>query len=434
MAQARTRPRYGDTLRVETHTVVMSGDSTPDALAGLVFETLVTVDDNGHLQPGLATSWASSNNASRWEFSLRHGVTFQDGTPFDSSYVIACLSKLNNQAWRVRGSSRGVVFEADIPQPNLPALLSLPQYAISSTSSGGDPVGTGPFRVDHRAGSLISLKANDDYWGGRPFVDALELTTSRPLRDQATDFSFDRADVVELSPEQLRRSQQDRLRLDISKPAETIFLVFDSPKPELRDQRLRQAISLAIDRAAIHNVIFQHQGEIASGLLPNWLSGYEFLFSGDQDLAHARQLRLELGQLPTINIGYDAGDATERLIAERVALNAHDAGINMQALPNNSAMIDIRIRRVALPSLDPAAALSVLIDRLGIVVPDSSSSSLLFANERAALQTYTAIPLVHLPHVTALKDRIRDWDSSPGGNWHLESLWLTRNLRSEAHP
>ena len=227
-AQARTRPRYGDTLRAETQTVVMSGDETPDLMVGLVFETLVTVDDNGHLQPALATSWVASNGGSRWEFTLRRGVTFQDGSPFNSTAVFRSLTKLNNQPWRVRTTADSVIFDSDTPQPDLPALLSLPQFAIGATTTDGATVGTGRFRLDKRTGPLFSLKANDDYWGGRPFIDSLELMTSRSTRDQMTDFSLDREDVVEASPDQLRRAQQDRLRLDISRPSETIFMVFDS--------------------------------------------------------------------------------------------------------------------------------------------------------------------------------------------------------------
>lgn len=431
-AEARTRPRYGDVLRADTHIVVMSGDVTPDVLAGLVFETLVTVDDSGRPQPGLATSWTSADGGVRWNFTLRSGVVLQDGSRFDSSYVVASFGKSNNLPWKVRGSSDGVVFECDAPQPNLPALLSLPQFAIASTAGDGHTVGTGPFLLDKRTGPSLTLKANDDYWGGRPFVDALEFLTSRSMRDQSADFSLDRADVIEFAPEQLRKAQQDRMRLDISRPSETIFVVFDSAKPELRDEKLREAISLSVDRAAIRNVIFQHQGDIASGLLPNWLSGYEFLFPADQDLARARQLRSELGQVPTLTIGYDFGDPTSRLIAERIALNAHDIGLGMQAVPGSG---DLRLRHIGLPSLNPAAALTGLIDRLNLAQPEANVSiESLYANERAALLTYSAIPLVHLPLVAAMKDRVRDWSPSPNGTWRLDQVWLLPRPRAEVRP
>ncbi len=431
--QARTRPRYGDTLHADTQTVVMSGDATPEALTGFVFETLVTIEDKGQVQPALATLWNTSNGGYRWEFFLRDHLNFHDGSPFNANAVVRSFSAIPNLPWRVRAGSGSVIFESDKAYPNLPALLSLPQYAIASVTPDGNAVGTGPFALDKRTGPLFSLKANDDYWRGRPFIDSVEFLTSRSTRDQGTDFSFDRADVVEVSPEQLRRAQQDRMRLDISHPSATIYLIFDSAKPELRDLRLRQAISLSVDRAAIRNVIFQHQGEIASGLLPNWLSGYEFLFSADQDLARARQMRNEVGQVPVLTVAYDAGNATERLIAERIALNAHDIGITMQAVSGSG---DLRLRRIDLSSLNPAAALNGIIDRLNLPAPTpSAGAESLYANERTALQTYNAIPLVHLPRVVTMKDRVRDWATSPDGRWHLDQVWLApRNGRVEVRP
>jgi ABC-type transport system substrate-binding protein len=435
-AQARTRPRYGDTLRAETHAVVMSSDPSPEALAGLVFETLVTIDDNGNPQPALAISWTSQNNGEHWEFALHPNVMFHDGTPLTSAAVVRALSQVSGQPWQVRAGSNSVVFESGTPQPDLPALLSLPQFAIIATSAQGETIGTGPFRLDQHSGASISLTANDDYWGGRPFVDSLQLLVSRAPTEQMADFSFDRADVAECPADQLRRAQQERLRLDVSRPEETLFLVFDSAKPELRDVRLRQAIALAVDRAAIHDVIFQHEGEIASGLLPNWLGGYEFLFDSTQDAARARQLRGSLGGQLKVTVAYEPGDAAARLIAERVALNAHDTGLNMQAQPIVSGPSDIRIRRLSLSSLDPEAALSSLIDSLGITArANIASADSPYVMERAALETYNAIPLVHLPRITVLGNRVRDWSSSPRGEWRLDRVWLApRATRTEVRP
>jgi ABC-type transport system substrate-binding protein len=215
-----------------------------------------------------------------------------------------------------------------------------------------------------------------------------------------------------------------------------VYLVINSTKPELRDIRLRQAISLAVDRSAIHNVIFQRQGEVAGGLLPNWLTGYSFLFSTTPDLARAKQLRSEAGQVPAITVAYDISDPLERLIAERVALNAREAGITMQAIASNGTPADIRLRRVTVGSADPSVALNGIIEELGIMPPPSSPTlDALYTYERAAVQTFMAIPLVHLPKIAAMKDRVRNWTSSPLGEWSAENLWTTpRTAVREGRP
>jgi peptide/nickel transport system substrate-binding protein len=425
-AHARTRPKYGATLRADTGTVVMSGDNVPEVLSSIVFEGLVTVDDSGRLQPGLATLWSSENGGSHWQFVLRPNVSFSDGSALKPADVVRCMTKIQGRAWRVRATSDGVVFDTDIPVPNLPALLSLPQLVIYSESSDG-VIGTGPFRLDKRIGPQFSLKPNDDYWGGRPYLDGVELLTSRSQRDQLNDFLLERADVIDLSPDEWRRALQDRMRVATSKPAELIYLEVDSSKPALRDVRLRQALSLGIDRAAIHNVIFQRQGEVAASLLPNWMSGYAFQFNSDQNLDRARQLVRQIGPLPPFVISYDPNDPASRLIAERAALNAHDIGINIQAQPNGAAHADIRVRTTSLPSVNPAAALVGLCDQLGLQTPITGSSlQSLYDSERAALETYTVIPLAFVPRATALRDRVRDWNTPPNGAWQFYSVWLAR--------
>jgi ABC-type transport system substrate-binding protein len=198
---------------------------------------------------------------------------------------------------------------------------------------------------------------------------------------------------------------------------------------------LRQAISLAIDRSAIHNVIFQRQGEIAGGLLPNWMTGYAFLFSSAQDLERARQLRTEVGNIPPMTIAYNITDPSERLIAERIALNMRDIGVNMQAVAGNGPA-EMKLKRVALMSSDPATALNGVVETLGIM-PAASSPTLesLYTNERVAVKTFAAIPLVHLPKITAMKGRVHNWKTTPIGAWHLEDIWVTpRTITREGRP
>jgi peptide/nickel transport system substrate-binding protein len=429
LAYARTRPRYGDSIRAEVPASVPSYEGAPDLLAGLVFETLVTTDDSGRLAPGLALTWTSPNGGYTWQFALRSGIQFHDGSPLTALAAATALSKIIDPGCKLRQGGNLVEFACDSPWPDLPAMLAQPHYLIFSTTANGDAVGTGPFRLDQRDSGRFFLKANDDYWAGRPYLDAIELVTDRNPRDQMTDFALDRADVIQLLSDQLRRAQQDHVRTDVSRPVQTVYLIVNSTKPELRDIRLRQAISLAIDRSAIHNVIFQRQGESAGGLLPNWMTGYAFLFPTAQDLPRARQLRSDIGNIPPIAIAYDISDPLERLIAERIALNVRDIGLNMQAVAGNAGSSDLMLKRVSLPSSDPATALNGIVEQLGIMPPANSPTlESLYNNERAAVLTYSAIPLVHLPKITAMKDRVHNWTSSPIGNWRLDDVWVTPRL------
>src|SRR4051794_1170092 len=171
----RTRPRYGDTLRVETRASVSEYEGAPDLLTGLVFETLVTTDGGGRPAPGLASYWSSPNNGYRWEFLLRNGVQFHDGTTATPIIVAQSLAQVAIPGCKVLTASNGVVVDCESTQPSLPALLAQPKFAIASTSSDGRAVGTGPYRIDKREPGRFSLTANDEYWGGRPYLDSVEM-------------------------------------------------------------------------------------------------------------------------------------------------------------------------------------------------------------------------------------------------------------------
>ena len=426
-AHGRTRPRYGSGVRIESRVTVPEYEGAPEVLSGLVFETLTRIDENGQLQPGLASYWSTPNNGARWEFLLRQNVQLHDGSEMTPLTVAKSLAQAQVPGCKVLTASNGVIVDCDQPQPGVPMALAQPPYAIATVDKNQNAIGTGPYRIDKRTGDTFSLRANDEYWNGRPYLDAVELNTSKPFRDQMTEFSFDRADVVEVGTEQYRRAVDQRMHVELSRPAETVLLIVNPGTPILHDQRLRQAISLAIDRNAIHAVIYQRQGEVAAGLLPNWMTGYSFLFPSTQDLGKARQLKSEVGQVPTLTISYDTGDPLERLIAERVALNLRDTGISANTAAGNNASTDLRIAHNIISSPDAFTALNDVLRRFTIMpVVNSGSLESLYSDERTALQTFTAIPLVHVPRIAAIKDRVRDFKQTPNGDWLLDEVWLAK--------
>ena len=268
------------------------------------------------------------------------------------------------------------------------------------------------------------MAAFDDYWQGRPYVDSAEFVTGRGLRDQWMDLGVARADIVEVPAEQIRRAQQERLRTLVSRDMELIALVPSANS--VQDVRMRQAISAAIDRTSLLNVIFQKQGEVAAGALPDWMTGYDFLFSATQNLALARDLRGQAGQTGTITIGYAAGDGIQQLLAERVVLNARDAGIVMQAVPRNgNAQADLNMVRLALVSPNAAVALQQITSSIasGTADPTDADAEALYRNERDLLSSYRVIPLLYVPRAFAASQRIRNWTLDATGAPAVTQIW-----------
>ena len=127
------------------------------------------------------------------------------------------------------------------------------------------------------------------------------------------------------------------------------------------------------------------------------------------DQKAARAFRAKISSVPALTISYDPSDPTLELAAERIALNARDASITLQAVPQNTNSTSaLRLSRVMLPSTDPAACLNELSrDLIGQNLPSTSDLTVLFQQERDLLDQARLIPLVHLPMAVATSDRIR---------------------------
>jgi peptide/nickel transport system substrate-binding protein len=379
-AFARTRPHYGGTLRIETQSDPWQ---MPDGLARrLVLDTLTTVNDTGIVQPSLALSWTSQNAEHRWEFTLRPDVRFQDGAPLTGESVATDLNDVCARGgaatplvacpWRtVRAVGNSVVFVSDAAVPDLPALLAQDAFAIARQDASGAVIGTGSFRV-----------------------------------------SVGKAEIIEVPPEMIRQAQQQHLNILISPPVDLLALTI-APNGPFSGREMRKAAALAVDRAALSNVIFQKQGEVTASLLPQALSGYAFLFPTERNLDRARALRG--GASPTtLLLSTEDTNAAMHLVADRLALNLHEAGFAVQVAGSPSAALTLR--RVHLEAASPAAALDEMLARFGqngtVTAKDPVS---LWQTERSVLDNKTIVPLLWLPRAWAAGDRVRDLRLSPDG-------------------
>ncbi len=433
LAAAETRPQYGGTLHVAMRAAPSSldpADSTqPDSFARrsltmLIFETLVTIGDNGRVQADLAVSWQESAGHQRWQFQLHRGVRFHDGTALSAEIVAASL-RMANPSWKVITDGGSVVVERDAPDPDLLAELALPRNAIAKRNTGGVPSGTGPFYIsDWQPEKKLTLAAEENYWGGRPFLDSVEIEMGRSFRDQMMALELGKADLVEVAPEQVHRAALGGLNLASSAPVELLALLFtrDATSPE--EKPLRQALALSVERGSIRSVLLQGAGQPAASILPNWMSGYGFVFSTDADLPQARRAREQVRTIPTWTVGYDGRDAVARLLAERIALNAKDAGLSLQ--PTAATTADLRLVRIPLASADPWIALADVATLAGLPVAKSAGGSVedLYAAEQAALATQKIIPLFHLPVSYAAAPTVKNWTPRPDGGWSLADAWL----------
>ena len=428
-AVAETRPQYGGTLHVAMRATPASLDpadaTQPDSFARrsltmLIFDTLVTTDDNGRVHASLAASWQPQGQ--RWQFRLRHGIHFHDGTPLTTEIAAASL-RTANPSWNVLAEGDSVVIEnAD---PELLAELALARNAIAKRGDSAKPSGTGPFHiVDFQPGKKLVLAAEENCWRGRPFLDGIEVEMGRSFRDQMTALELGKSDLVEVAPEQSHRAALDGRRLANSSPVELLALVFAHDVKSADDRMLREGLALSVERGSIRSVLLQGAGQAAASVLPNWMSGYGFVFPTDADLPRAGHDREQVRTIPAWTLSYDGNDPVSRLLAERIALNARDAGLVLQ--PTMVASADLRLVRIPLDSTDPWIALADVSTLSGVAPSKIKSGSVedLYAAEQALLATQRVIPLFHLPVSYAAAPSFKNWTLRADGTWNLADAWL----------
>jgi MarR-like DNA-binding transcriptional regulator SgrR of sgrS sRNA len=401
--------------------------SVPDApdfpahLLPQIFETLVRLDDRGRPQPFLATSWEAEVGYQRWRFRLRNGVNFHDGTPLDANAVAAAL-RGSNPEWKVFPVGDGIMIQADVPVPNLPQELALARNSIIKKTS--DKLsGTGPFMNGQSISrEHLTLRANDSYWGGRPFLDAIEVEFSNNSTEQKMQLDLAKADVVQINPEDIRRTKSEGRAVVTSEPEELLALAFTADARSDDETRARNALAASIDSFAINNVVFQGGGEPSGALLPNWISGYGFVFpatAGTHQQARSPQ------KSSTWTLTYDASDPIERVVAERILLNARDVEINLQLVTAGDTTL--RLVRIPLPSLDPQVSLGEFSTALKLPHPKGKNSSAteLYSAENMVLQSHRVIPLLYLRSAVVLRPEVRSWRTHQDGRWDLADVWIS---------
>ncbi|MBV9224507.1 MAG: hypothetical protein JOY85_10790 [Acidobacteriaceae bacterium] len=371
------RPRYGGMLRVETSA---TGEIGATRFAGQIYETLVRCDSHGEMKPWLATGWIHNASVGKWIFSARKNVVLPHET-----------------LWNPGEDTLTV-----------PDTKPLDQILVEAGLGDKVVVESGPFRIlNQHVGESVQLGANESYWGGRPFLDFVEIHMGRTRRDQLLDFELGKADVVEAEITDIKALKQANVVLQVSKPLETVALVFEKQTSSLT----RQAVALSVDRLAMQRVMLDKQGEVSGALLPQWISGYAFLFSTAHDVSRAKALA-PAGS--TLLLCEDDRDKVLRSLVDRIAVDVSQAGINVRLTTSGC---EARLIRLPISSVNPQQALLALASKLQIAAPEWASP---YAMESDLLRDGRVVPLFHLPIVYALKPNVRNW-SVP---CNLADVWL----------
>src|SRR5207248_2941087 len=153
-------------------------------------------------------------------------------SPLTAAGIAAVLQPTGNL--KVASTRDVLLLQSEQSNPELPFELARPRNSVFRRNPEGVPWGTGPFRIAQLQSESAIFTANEEYWGGRPFLDGIEVQLKRPLREQFTDLDLGKADVVELGPNDVRAASQRGKRLWSSAPDQLVAIVFSSSVADVR--------------------------------------------------------------------------------------------------------------------------------------------------------------------------------------------------------
>jgi peptide/nickel transport system substrate-binding protein/oligopeptide transport system substrate-binding protein len=312
-------------------------DSVYDALpVGQIFDGIVALDPGLNVIPALADTWTISRDARVYTFHLRTGVRFHDGSPLTADDVIFSIKRLLDP--KIEKKSIGASYlqvvdgapayssgrnrELDglkaldpqtvqirLARPYLSFLEVLamddlrvvPKHAVIAMGEAAfrkAPIGTGPFRFGSWTKEALRLKANPDYFGGAPYLDEAIISFPRAGERDGGNARFlaGETEIVEPSSDSLPTLLRDTtVELHRYQDLSLSFMGLNTGARGLSDERVRQAIAMAIDRKELAALAPSNRRE-AQGILPPGLPGYSPTPKAlEHDPEGARKLLAEAG-------------------------------------------------------------------------------------------------------------------------------------------
>ena len=322
-------------------------------------ETLFKYSDTMELEPWLATEYELVDE-NTWKITLRDGVKFTSGRSLDAQAVKECLEDLirvherakgDLKIMEITGEGQVLTIVTEEPVPALLNYLSDPYGCIIDMEAGitadGNVTGTGPYiATELKTDVGLTLVKNENYWDGMPNLDTIYVKTISDGDTMTMAMQSGELDgAYGLPYASLPLFQQEPYTISSVETSRSFFGQMNYETPALQDDKVREAICMAIDKENFTKTLLQGNGTAAVGPFPaSFTFGDDSVSAPEYDPEGARKLLEEAGWTDTDSDGYvdkDGEKLTIRwltypsrqelpLLAESVQATLKDIGIDVQ--------------------------------------------------------------------------------------------------------
>ena len=444
-----------------------------------IYEPLARLKrETAEIEPCLATDWQASPDYKTWTFHLRKNVKFHDGSPFTADSVLSTLALRQNFPAKIKKIDEYTVsFSLDKPNAAFAITMSIEYYSIAGPSTikcfqekCDKPIinGTGPFKFyNWTPDKEFSMKANENYWGGRPYLDGV---TFIPFRNNAELIAALKNGTIHLTHGILPGNISEIRNIsDItfqSLPALSIgYLGFNTEKTPFNNPKVRIALAHAINKKEVIDRYFYRglAGMSAKSCLPAAMFGfYKELPDREYNPQKARLLLKQAGfpngfeatLLPTGAIRPYMPDPVQ--IAENIKKYLEAIGIKITIVPARTwkdfliatfnGTFDLVLFGWIADTVDPNDFLTSMLTAKSI----GSTNTVRWSNpafddlvERARgegisdrVKTYQEaqqmfygempfIPLDNAMQLAAWNEKVKGYKIHPAARLYLHSVWLS---------
>jgi peptide/nickel transport system substrate-binding protein/oligopeptide transport system substrate-binding protein len=475
-----------------------------------VFDSLVQFDPlTSEVKPAAAERWETNDDATVWTFYLVKGAKFHDGTPVTAadfkyawericnpenkseiSYHLAAVKGYNEMQDGTATELSGVkaiddtTLEVTLTEGfadfeyvvGHPALAPVPKAAVEKdpTAFSEMPIGNGPFKMSEpwAHDQYVKVEKFADYYGDEPNIDGIEFKIIGDTDSAFLEFQAGNLDFTDIPTGQIQTTvdqygeSPDGYTLNpgeqVSLGAEQAiyYLIINNEDAVMKNEKVREAISLAIDRQDICDKVYENTRVPATGIVPPGIVGHEegaFQYS-KYDVEAAKKALADAGYpdgagFPTIKLDYNTGSNHQDVLAlvqedlAAIGITSELQGTEWAQYLDKCSAGDYQIGRMGwiadYPIMDnflyplfktgsgdnysrySNPDVDTKLSEARTTTDGAERVKLYQEIEKTVGDNATVVPMVYYRHTRVVSDRVNDGIYTPNGLFTFEKVWLT---------